>query len=109
MSKSIDVVSESSFICAGDSPTFQANIGNEGSEPSGGFNVRWLADGVHAADGSVGGIANGGSSTHEYTWAYIPEGSHELRFIVDSDNQIAEISEGNNEYVVTVTVDPCSG
>ena len=96
-------------ICADTSPTFRAYLANEGSDPSNDFAIRWVVDGVEVFDGGHGDIPGGGTDTHDHIWQNMTAGPHELRFIVDPEDQIAEVKETNNESVLTFTAEPCIG
>jgi subtilase family serine protease len=95
--------------CAYGSPTFRASISNNGSESSGPFVIRWLVDGAEIFDGGHQDISGGGTDTHDHIWRDLSPGPHELRFIADLDNRLAETSETNNEAVISFMTAPCIG
>lgn len=97
-------------VCAGSSPTFRADIRNNGSAESGFFGIRWEADG-QIFDGGHISIPAGATDTHDHIWSQgsvppIAQGVHTIRFIADFGDGIAETNESNNEITLTFEAVP---
>lgn len=80
---------------------------NVGSENVGTFNWRLEVDGNTVGTGTINGLAAGANET--VGPVVLPpqaEGTQTVRFTVDSDDQVAEVTEGNNvaEAQVQVTL-----
>ena len=105
----IELLSEESTVCADTSPTFRAYLGNLGSQHTSDFTIRWIVDETAAFDGGHAGVAPGATHAYDHIWYDMTEGPHELRFIVDVNDQVEEIDEANNQGVMTFTAVPCIG
>jgi hypothetical protein len=92
-------------FCTGTTGEFQALLLNNGSIASGGFNIRWIADGV-SFNGSHLSIGAGNSDQHGHIWQNLASGQHVLQFIADPENSIAETNEANNQRTITFTCTP---
>jgi subtilase family serine protease len=90
-------------VVAGKEIHFDAGIQNTGGEGTGVFNIKWLVDGQEVgAYGSHEGVPAGsskldGNSQFYHTFGD-PGSRHNVTFIVDVDNHVAEIAERNNSY-----------
>jgi subtilase family serine protease len=85
---------------------FSAGVRNAGSDPAGGFDVRWEVDGVEQVRGAYPIVAPATTlvaAPARFVWRARP-GRHTLTFDVDTDNTIAETQEGNNRRSITLTV-----
>ncbi|MFC1913652.1 CARDB domain-containing protein [Chloroflexota bacterium] len=80
----------------GDSVTFSVTIKNQGDGEAGSSRVAYYADGIHLGSASVNSLAPGASTTKTFTWT-AEAGSHTIKAIADSDNNVAESNENNNE------------
>jgi hypothetical protein len=93
----------------GDRVFFDSGIGNKGPVSTGVFNIKWFVDGVQTGYGSHFGVA--GNSTvmdgnSQFTWTAV-EGTHTIKFVVDSDNHVVnEPDEADNTVSTTITVSP---
>jgi len=96
-------------VVAGQEVHFDAGVQNTGGEGTGVFNIKWLVDGQEVgAYGSHEGVPAGsskldGNSQFYYTFGD-PGSRHNVTFIVDVDNQVAEIAERNNSYNYSFSV-----
>jgi subtilase family serine protease len=90
-------------VVAGKQIHFDAGVQNTGGEGTGVFNIKWFVDGQEVgAYGSHEGVPAGsskldGNSQFYHTFGD-PGSRHNVTFIVDVDNHVAEIAEGNNRY-----------
>lgn len=79
---------------AGETVIFRGHVRNwDAASPA--VSYRWELDGVLLASGDLAGMQPDEERIVEQPWSWQP-GPHELRFCVDSNNQIAELSERNN-------------
>lgn len=80
----------------GQEVTFIAHYKNAGGVLSDNFNYKWFIDGVEVDSGTQSALAPGsvGSQTLNWNWE---TGDHDVKFQVDSSNQLTEISEDNNQ------------
>ena len=90
-------------VVAGQQANFDAGVQNTGGEGTGVFNIKWLVDGQEVgAYGSHEGVPAGSSKldgNSQFSWTFGDPGSrHNVTFIVDVDNHVAEIAESNNNY-----------
>ena len=104
----IDIHALQSLV-ANSNPTFRADIRNNGSDASGDFNIRWIADGNMTFDGSDPSLAPGASTTHDHIWnqrgmGNLTAGQHTLTFIANFDHRIPESNYDNNQVTFTFTV-----
>ncbi len=95
-------------LVEGSTVLFDSGVQNAGQGDGGGFNVRWLVDGLAVASGGhalvpAGATVLDGNSQLPWTAA---AGAHTIAFFVDSDNHVPETSETNNQRQVTVQVAP---
>ena len=87
----------------GELVTFTAHVVNKGTLASPGFDFQWALDGSPVLSGSLPGLAAGAevTTTYQWAWAHAMDGEkvlddHDVRFIVDPQNLIAETYESNN-------------
>lgn len=99
----------SKTVTAGQKVYFDSGINNYGGTGSGVFNVKWLVDGEEVgAYGSHASVPAGSSKLNgnsQFAWTFDDPGSfHTVTFIVDADNHVAELNEGNNRLFVQIRV-----
>ncbi len=111
------IVFDQEAAAAGEPVFLDVAVENLGSVASGGFNVRWLIDGVEVAAGfhaSVPAHATVANGNSQLTWTF-PPGPHEVAFEVDysgfveegdETNNVAEASVGGGLAIVRVDTDP---
>lgn len=87
----------------GTSPTFRANIRNNGTVASGFFNIQWIADGKNYYGGHYS-IPAGAVDTHDFIWSKITAGKHTLTFIANYDHLVPETNYNNNKVTITFMV-----
>lgn len=79
----------------GETVTFTATIKNQGSSQAGSSHVIYYIDDVYLTSSYISPIDSGATITKTFTWeAQI--GSHTLKAIADSDNEVTESNETNN-------------
>lgn len=108
----------SSFVQDGDQVTVQAQVENAGPRDADAFDLEAAIDGQTVDEIRVGGLAaDEAPRTFDLGNWTASEGNHELTIRADPDEEIEELSEGNNELVqalpigtdlaiVDVSVDP---
>ena len=79
---------------AGETVIFRGHVRNWDAA-SAAVSYRWELDGVLLASGDLAGMQPDEERIVEQPWSWQP-GPHEVRFCVDSNNQVAELSERNN-------------
>jgi len=85
----------------GDLVKFKVLIKNQGvGDATNSFYVKYYIDGTYKGYDQISSMDKGINKTEEFTWN-AESGSHTIKAIVDSDNQIPESNEGNNEKFVT--------
>jgi subtilase family serine protease len=80
----------------GDNVTLTAIIKNQGSGPTQAFRLTGYIDGLPIAFTDLPEIGPGSSATGSIVWLTAP-GTHDLRMLADTINQVIEIDETNNE------------
>ncbi|MBU1149304.1 hypothetical protein KKI23_04410, partial [Patescibacteria group bacterium] len=75
--------------------TFTAQITNQGEAMSGDFDFTWQVDGVEVASGTSSNLNPGSYTYQDYHWRW-QDGVHQIKFKVDPDQDINEVSETNN-------------
>ncbi|MFH1598612.1 MAG: CARDB domain-containing protein [Patescibacteria group bacterium] len=75
--------------------TFTAQITNQGNVISGEFGFKWYVDGVEVSSGTISNLNPGSYTTQDYLWRWV-DGTHTIKFQVDPEGTIEEISEQNN-------------
>ena len=75
--------------------TFTAQITNQGEATSGSFGFSWYVDGIEVASGTNPNINPGSYTNQEYRWRW-QDGRHTIKFKVDPDNEVEEITKNNN-------------
>jgi hypothetical protein len=95
-------------IAVGKSVHFDSGVRNTGSAGTGVFNIKWLVDGHEVgAHGSHAGVPARSvvlTGNSQFDGKFDSAGRHEVTFIVDADNHVAESNEGNNKIVIAVDV-----
>ncbi len=79
----------------GETVTFVAHIINKGEAESGDFQFKWFIDEKEVASGSHTSLSPHQEITERLQLPWI-NGPHTIKFVVDSQNSITEISEANN-------------
>lgn len=74
---------------------FKAHIKNKGSGPSGASSYKWSTFGIEKS-GTHSSLAPGEEGIETLGWRW-KDGNHNVKFEVDPDNAIKEISENNNQ------------
>jgi hypothetical protein len=80
----------------GNGVTFSAQIGNNGPGDASNAVVRFLVDGAQVGADKTVSLANGTAATVSSGAWTATAGTHTVTAVVDPDNAIAEIDEGNN-------------
>jgi hypothetical protein len=97
----------------GQTVQFDAGVRNAGNADSGVFNVKWLVDGADVgAYGSHSAIPSGATvvdGNSQFSYSFPSPGLHDVEFIVDADDHIAELGEDDNAWGVQVVVHVCAG
>ncbi|HMR67937.1 MAG TPA: DUF2012 domain-containing protein, partial [Anaerolineae bacterium] len=94
-------------VCAGSSPTFQANFRNNGATASSAFDIHWVAD-SQTFGSTQAGVGAEAATFYRYVWQNVSAGQHRLTFVVDPLNQISESNESNNQQTITFTAQDCT-
>ena len=84
----------------GDTVTFTVTIKNQGSGKSDYSYVAYYIDDNYLASDYVNPIDVGASANETFTWT-AEAGSHNIKAVADSENEVAESNETNNEKTVT--------
>ncbi|MFC2066785.1 CARDB domain-containing protein, partial [Chloroflexota bacterium] len=79
----------------GDAVTFTVTIKNQGSGKADSSHVAYYIDDAYLTLDSVGSIDTGASATKTFTWT-AQAGSHAIKAVADSNNEVAEGDETNN-------------
>jgi len=87
----------------GDTVTITVRTKNQGTGDAGSFYVSYYVDGTFMGRDRVSGLSAGSSTTTSFTWT-ASEGSHQIRAVADSGNEVVESDEGNNERTETLSV-----
>lgn len=89
----------------GETVSVRMTIGNRGTAPAAGFSIRFLIDGAPlSATLSIGGLSPGGSATVGTQIYHLAAGAHHVVGIIDPDDHVAELDEGNNRAEATLAV-----
>ncbi|MBN2736702.1 MAG: hypothetical protein JXR70_06950 [Spirochaetales bacterium] len=88
----------------GETLRLESAIANNGTVDSSAFNIAWYVDDVQLGYGSHEAVPAGetdstGNSFFDYT---VEEGEHEIRFVVDSDDEVEESDESNNQVSIVI-------
>ncbi len=86
----------------GDTVTFTVTIKNQGSGKSDYSYVTCYIDDNYLASDYVNPIDAGASANETFTWT-AEAGSHTIKAVADSENEVAESNETNNEKTVTLS------
>ncbi|MBI2022498.1 hypothetical protein HYS97_01470, partial [Candidatus Daviesbacteria bacterium] len=81
---------------AGQTVKFTASIKNAGTASSSATIYRWFIDNQEVKKGTLDGLAQGENKKEELDWSW-QDGDHTVKFIVDPDNNLTEISKQNNQ------------
>jgi len=84
----------------GNTVTFTVTIKNQGSGKSDYSQVAYYIDDNDLASDYVSSIEAGASANETFTWI-AQAGSHDIKAVADSDDEVAESNETNNEKTVT--------
>ncbi len=82
----------------GQTVTWRAYVRNWASEDFSQVGYVWLLDGQEVARGHVD-IPAAGTVTVDYPWVWMFQ-RHELEFVIDPENVVPEVEEGNNALLV---------
>lgn len=101
---------QSKIPTVGEIVYFDSGVRNNGGVGTEIFNVKWFVDDVQAGYGSHSGVS--GNSTvmdgnSQFNWTAV-EGTHTIKFVVDTDNFVAESDETNNSAAATLTIKSAS-
>jgi hypothetical protein len=83
----------------GDLLIFSARVANRGGTATGRFSYVWSINGVPAASGAYSNLDPGQIVEISLEWSF-QKGPHVVALSVDGDDQILEVSEGNNRLEV---------
>ena len=98
----VDAITFSAPPTLGQETTATAQLRNLGQAVSGGFNIRWVLDGVEAGRGSHRSLAPGETSDDNVYFTFTAtSGTHTLRYEADVDGHVPESNEGNNGFTTT--------
>jgi putative cell wall-binding protein len=102
-----DIVLSPSSPTAGQNVTINATVHNTGGANATGFLVELLVNGTSLGTNTLS-VANGSTSTTQFTWASPTAGSHNITIIVDPTDVVSGENESNNNATRTVTVSSTS-
>ncbi|BDZ68978.1 DUF3344 domain-containing protein [Methanobacterium ferruginis] len=75
-----------------------ATISNTGLADAGSFKVELYDGSTFIGRGTINSLAEGASATLIFNWKPTSTGSHTLKLVVDSDDQVDESDETNNQF-----------
>lgn len=91
-----------------DTARFRIQIVNNGTAAAGAFTVTFIPDvntGVIACSVDIDGLGVSETQLVNCTYVYIDIGEFNFRITVDSENEIAELEEGNNYAMASIIVE----
>ncbi len=94
-----DIVWSPESPSIGNEVTCTATIGNQGSDKAGYSYLGYYIDNAFMGDLEVPEIAAGANVTVTFPWI-IPEGSHSIRAVIDTEDDVPESDEDNNGKTV---------
>jgi subtilase family serine protease len=113
--KAVDITETPLSVSYSKTVKFTATIRNRGETDSNGFWVQFFdvrAGGTLATGIQIGlnkridtGIAAGELTSVEIEWTAIPGGQHTIYFLIDTSNEIDEVSELNNSKSIGIYVE----
>jgi len=86
---------------AGDEVTFDIRIKNQGIKEAYSFRITYYVDGSIVGYKDISRIDAGATVTENFPWV-ATAGSHTIKIVADSNNQVAELDETNNLRMVTL-------
>ncbi len=90
-----DIVLSPEYPSIGETATFTVTIKNQGSGKSDSSQVAYYIDDTHLTSDYVSPIDPGNSATETFTWT-AEAGSHVIKAVADSNNEVTESNETNN-------------
>ena len=105
-----DLIIESINWPAGEPPTdgevaFTVTIGNQGNASSGNSSVSYYIDGEYLASVPLSTLEPNKKIEDSFSTSIYQAGPHTIRVIIDEDNQVLESDEGNNEKVISLSIE----
>jgi subtilase family serine protease len=86
-----------------DTVTFSVIIKNQGSDITGSLRVAYYVDDTYLTSALVNPIDAGASANETFSWI-AQGGSHAIKAVADSNNEVTESDEANNENTVIFSV-----
>jgi subtilase family serine protease len=86
----------------GNTVTFTVTIKNQGSGPSGSCYVAYYIDDTYLTSDHVNPIDAGASADESFTWT-AQAGSHVIKAVADSNNEVTESDEANNIKIYSLS------
>lgn len=100
------ILYNSADLVAGREILFDSGVQNLQNVPTGNFQIKWYVNNVEVRYGVHRGMPGNATVLNEnsaYRWTAV-RGTHTIRFVLDTLNQVAESNEANNSRSITVTV-----
>jgi subtilase family serine protease len=88
-------------IKPGDKTTFSIDIDNDGTLAADASRVTYYIDGLVVGYADIDRLEAGGQTTEYLTWDVIG-GNHKITIVVDSNDKVFELDEGNNTKEVSI-------